>query len=292
MLKVLIQGEKGSNHHIVVNNLFSELETEIISAQTFAELAERLEAREADIAVMAIENSIAGSLLDNFDLLSNNKFSVVGEFYLRISHYLIGSPGSKLEDIVRVYSQPIAIKQCERFISENELEGAEYFDTAAAVPYVLKLNEEAGIKAAAAIAPKLAAEIYDAEVIKAEIETDKDNYTRFVILSRQNEPVNNEVGKAIAEKSNGLQKVMLEMVLKHETGSLVKALSTLANEGFNLTKIESRPIIGESWNYRFYIDFVTDLEKRSIEDKLQHLKGLVNYLRILGTFNAGKKFQP
>lgn len=290
MLKIAIQGERGSNHNLVANKLFGADTFELVCAHNFVEEMDLLESKKVDLAVMAIENSIAGSILGNYDLLNHHDFEIIGEAYLRIEHCLIGSPGQTLAQTKRVYSQEIALKQCEQFIEDYQLEAVEYYDTAASVPHALEQNKDADVAEAAGIAPAIAAEIYGGEIIARGVETNKSNYTRFVVLRRKGDAA--AVPQATEGETHSETKVMLELTLPHQPGSLVKVLNLLATRKFNLTKIESRPIIGESWNYRFYIDFLTTEPPTAVTESLAELKGSVSFLRVLGSFPAGMTYEP
>jgi len=279
-LKVIIQGDEGSNHHAIALKLFKDQELELISAKSFPELFALLDSGVANLAIMAIENSIAGSILQNFDLLTKYKFPVVGEGYLRIEHCLIGLEDSSLADIKVAYTHEMAIKQCVEFFAKNNIEAREYYDTAAAVPYIKNLND----KSIAAVAPAIAASIYGLKIIAKGIEATKDNYTRFIVLNRGSEKLELE--------ANEYYKTMVELKLTHSPGSLVKVLNVLAAANYNLTKIESRPIIGESWHYIFYLDFISTNSNVEVSKKLEKLSEITEYYRILGMFKAGKVFQP
>lgn len=292
-LKIAIQGDPGSNHDLVTRKLLANREYELVCCASFPELFSTLESGAADMGVMAIENSIAGSILGNFDLLSKHpRFKVVGEGYLRIEHCLMGLPEAELEDIKIVYSHEMALKQCEDFIARNQLEAREYFDTAASVPYV----KSKGKKELGAIAPFIAAELYGLKVIQRGVESNKENYTRFVVLSAGGEGLalarSAQAGGNPSEGNQAETKVMLELELAHKVGSLVQALQKMAELGLNLTKIESRPIIGQSWHYRFYIDCITRKSEAEVVGLLGELRPFIEELNVLGIFPPGETFQP
>jgi prephenate dehydratase len=292
-LKIGIQGDLGSNHHLMLAKLFEDkLETvEIVEEEWFTDQAEHLDSGELDLALMAIENSIAGSILENYDLFTKNNFWIIGEGYLRIKHDLIGLERANLDDINVVYSHPMALNQCEEFLRKHNIEQREYHDTAAAVPYVL----EVGDKSIAAIAPALAQKEYGGKVLTESIETDPENYTRFVLLCRDEDK---HKYKAVVKQhsdeteTNLENKTMLELTLAHSQGSLGHVLTLLEKFEFNLTKIESRPIIGESWHYRFYLDFLADETEANIMKNVDELsaKEEVDNLRLLGICPRGKTF--
>lgn len=292
-IKLGIQGERGSFSHLAATKLLGEagVEFEIFSCKTFAELTQGVANGDFDLALMPIENSIAGSILGNYDLLTKHDLSVIAETYLRIQHCLIGLPGKEVNEIKAVYSHEMAIKQCQKFLQEYQIEPREYYDTAGAAKDLKAMN----VDSFAAIASKLAAEEYGLEVIVEGIETDKSNYTRFVLLSNQQGISRyTELVKAIENNANNSQehKLLLEFQTEHKPGALMQALKILANADFNLTKIESRPVIGESWNYRFYVDFITEKDNGVLEQILGELKSKTVHFKLLGKIAQGKSYQP
>lgn len=286
--QVAIQGDLGSNHHLLLTQMLPG--AGVLSCKSFKELFEAvvnqkpMDGKAAALGLLAIENSLAGSLLGNFDLLSTYPVKVIGEGYLRIEHCLIGLPGSNLAKIKRAYSHEMALKQCEQYLSEHNLEPVEYFDTAAAVKYVV----EQGDPSCAAIAPAIAAGIYGGTLLKRGIETNKQNYTRFLLIA----PLEgSSVEITNLKTSDGPTKVMLELELKHEVGSLAKVLKIIVDLGYNLTKIESRPIIGTAWKYKFYLDFEVDQSVvADLTKGLSRLEGACGNFKILGHFPSGRTY--
>ncbi len=304
---VAIQGDLGSNHHLLLTQMlpgaevlscksFKELFEAVVSPDTQRQSEEKIqipqdEKPKSALGLLAIENSLAGSLLGNFDLLSSYPVKVIAEGYLRIEHCLIGLPGSSTAQIKRVYSHEMALKQCDQYLNDNNLEPVEYFDTAAAVKHIVELGDPS----CAAIAPAIAAGIYRGELLQTGIETNKQNYTRFLLIAPLEASVFFESNIVLAaEKAAGQNtptKVMLELELKHEIGSLAKVLKLVVDLGYNLTKIESRPIIGAAWKYKFYLDFELEQALASGLNKgLAELTAACSSLKVLGHFPSGRTY--
>jgi len=277
---IAIQGDRGSNHHVMSEKLFGENHT-LYCAKTFADVFYAVESDQADAGIIAVENSIAGAILQNLDLLSKNDLIVVGEGYLRIEHCLIGLPGAKLKDITSAYSHEMALKQCMEFLEKNAIESREYHDTAAAVPHVKSLGDPR----IGAIAPVAAAKLYGMEVLSQGIETNKVNFTRFIVLSKKNRK--NDIQSQLHYDSTQT-KAMIQFETNHEPGALAKALTLLAAAGFNLTRIESRPLIGKAWRYIFYCDFDCEFSEEIVQERLHLFEHELRNLRIFGVFSEGQ----
>ncbi len=238
-MKVAIQGEFGSFSHEAAGKMTpgAEVAPCALSAEVFAALESCL----VDAAVIPIENSLAGSVLEHFDLLLRHDVRVVAEMPLRIRHNLIAAPGAAVDGVERVYSHPVALAQCRRFLAAHpRMEPVAAYDTAVSVKQLMK----AGDLRVAAIAGKEAARHYGAAVLAAEIEDNPENYTRFFLVLRNGEAVNDPEAN----------KISVAFILKNEPGSLARSLNELADMGTNLTKIESRPVVGKPWEYVFYVD--------------------------------------
>lgn len=276
MKKVAIQGGLGAYHDIAARNYFGE-EIEIVPCLTFKEIFLKAQKDEHLIGIMAIENTIAGGLLLNHDLLKLNDMKIAGEHKLRISHTLSALPGQRLQDIREIVSHPMALMQCSDFIeSLPQVKVVEHEDTALAAREIMEGNTP-GI---AAICSKLAAEVYHLEVIREGIETNKRNFTRFLVLAHEE-----MVGEI--RKSSDIDKASLVFVLPHSEGSLSRVLSVLSFYDINLTRIQSLPIIGREWEYQFYID----LTFSNIERYRQSIKAilpLVGNLKVLGEYVEDK----
>jgi len=271
MNKVSIQGYRGSFHDIVAREKFAE-DAEIIERGDFFGVFDDVKSGLADFGIVAIENSIVGSFLDNYDLLWEYDLEVVGEVYLRVVLNLIALPGVKLKDINEVYSHPRAIQQCRNFLEKHpKIKKVETDDTAGSV----KMVKEMGLRNAAAIASNLAAEIYQMEILARGIETDKKNYTRFLIISR---------GAEYSERAN---KTSLVIRTDNRPGSLCKCLKCFVDEGINLSKIESRPIVGKVWQYYFYLDIEAGRDVSEGKRALRELNKVASMVKILGSYERG-----
>lgn len=275
MKTVAIQGVAGSFHDIAVRNFFKEQEIKLVPCDSFKELFAVIKKDNSIIGAVAIENTIAGSLLPNHTLLRESGFKIVGEYKLRIEHQLVAMPGQTIKDIEKVYSHPIALMQCEDFLVEHpHLEPVESEDTAASA----RLIAEKKIMGRAAICSRLAAEIYGLEVLAEGIETNKRNYTRFLIIA--DSWLADEMLKNIkADKSS------LVFSLPHEEGSLAKVLSILSYYHVNLTKIQSLPIIGREWEYMFYINLTFGNYMR-YRQALDAIRPFTKDLQLLGEYKA------
>lgn len=231
-----------------------------------------MDASKTEGAVMAIENSIAGSIMPNYTLLMESSLTIVGEIYVQIHHQLMALPGTKMEDLKEVHSHYMAIQQCRNFFSAYpDIHLVETADTALAARDIA----ENGLKNTAAIASLTAAELYNLEILARGIETVKNNYTRFLILSRD---------AASVEEPN---KASVHFRVSHEPGSLLKALKVISENGLNLSKIQSFPVIEEEWRYYFHCD----LEFENIEQFEKARTGLVGVtemLRVLGVYHKGE----
>ena len=243
MIKIAIQGEPGSFSHEAATRLAADMREESrivpfsLSAEAFAALARS----EVDAAVIPIENSLAGSVTEHFDLMLTHQFTIVRETLLRIRHNLIAISGASLNQIDRVFSHPVALAQCRRFLAEHpKMESFAFYDTAGSVKQLVELRD----RHAAAIASAEAASYYGAQILVAGIEDNPENYTRFFYLRRAGE----------ARQNPHANKMSVAFTVENRVGTLVAALSELAKEGTNLTKIESRPVHGRPWEYVFYVD--------------------------------------
>ncbi len=277
MKKVAIQGGLGAYHGIAAENFFGE-EVEIVPCVTFKDIFTAIKKDPNTIGIMAIENTIAGSLLGNYNLLKENKLPIAGEFKQRISHCLAALPGQTIHDIKEVESHPIALMQCTEFL--DTLPGVkviEHEDTALAAKDVA----EKQMTATAAICSERAAEIYGLNILARGIETNKHNFTRFLIFG--NKWIVEEI-----QKDEVLNKSSIVFTLPHTEGSLSKVLSVLSFYGISLTKIQSLPIIGREWEYQFYIDVkFTDLER--YHQSLDAIRPLISELKLLGEYPEGRQ---
>jgi prephenate dehydratase len=270
-IRVAIQGITTSFHEVAAMTYFSE-PIETIECLSFHTLCENLKSGAADYAVMAIENSIAGSILPNYFLLQSYHFSIIGELYLPIHMHLLTLPGVKLKDIKCIESHPMAIRQCTEFIHTlNGVDVRESDDTALSAKRV----KEQKLKDTAAIANEFAAKKFGLQILEKRIETHKKNFTRFLVLTR---------------RSNGRQdsnKASLCFEVANEVGSLAEALMTFKNNSINLTKIQSIPIIGKPSEYSIHID-VEWRKRKSYDEAMQQVLRLVKNLNVLGEYKKAK----
>ncbi len=275
--RVAIQGFSGSYHEIAARNYFENDEVEIIPCYTFKDIFKEIQKDNNVVGLMAIENTVAGSILQNYNLLRESQFQVTGEYKLRISHNLAALPGQKIEDIQEVISHPMAIMQCESFLEEYpHLKIIEGDDTALIAEDIRKNN----IKGRAAICSSLAVERFELEALATAIETNKRNFTRFLVISDVWEN-----GLGMKKEAN---KASLVFSLPHSEGSLSKVLTILSFYNINLTKIQSMPVIGHAWEYMFYIDLTFDDYMR-YQQSIEAIKPLTANLKNLGEYKIGKQ---
>ena len=277
-MKVAIQGIKGSFHDIVAKQFFGN-KIELIECMSFTEIPVLLNNNEAESAVMAIENSIAGAILPNYALLDEYNLKIEGEVYLNIHHHLMALSGQKFEDIKEVWSHPMAILQCRKFFRNYpNIKLIEERDTAE----VAQRIQENRITGVAAIASKEAASLFNLEVLADDIQTIKHNSTRFFILKKKSDgttPINK-----INERKN---KSSIKFITRHETGSLAEVLDIFAKHEIGLTKIQSLPKIDEPWKYAFFIDLIFE-DRKLYENALHLINKKVTHLKILGEYKRNK----
>lgn len=277
-MKIAIQGIKGSFHHIVAREYFGS-EIELEECMSFTEIPVLLKNDAVDSAVMAIENSIAGAILPNYSLIDEYGLSIEGEVYINIHHHLMALKGQKLEDIKEVWSHPMALLQCRKFFREHpHIKLIEEKDTAE----VARRIQQEKIRGVAAVAGDLAAELYDLEIIEGNIQTIKNNATRFFVLKKSKEaPYHPSKVAHIKDKSS------IKFVTKHNKGSLAEILDIFAKHEINLTKIQSLPIIDKPWSYAFFIDLVID-DFQLYQNALHLIGRKVNHLKVLGEYHQNK----
>ncbi len=271
--KISIQGFEGSFHQVAAQQFYGK-ETEVVCCATFKEVVKiAADKKQSDGGIMAIENSIAGSILPNYNLLLKSNLKIVGEVYLQINQNLLVNPGVKLEDIKEVYSHPMAIQQCFGFLDKYNWKLIETEDTALSAKHIHQHKN----KHAAAIASKLAAELYSLYVIAPNIHTLKNNYTRFLALQRQ------DVAKEIIDAD----KASINFFTDHSKGSLAKVLTKIAEAGINLSKLQSMPIPGSDFKYSFHADMEFD-NAAQLKNVIKKLENLTDELNVLGVYKNGK----
>lgn len=275
MKKIAIQGMIGSFHDIAAHQYFEGEEIELICCNTFEEVFEEIHHDSKVIGMTAIENTIAGSLLHNYELLRDSGTTIVGEHKLRISHSLLCLPEESWEDLVEVNSHPVALAQCREFLMKHpNLKIVETDDTAGSAKNI----DEKQLKGHAAICSKFAAPLYNMKVLEEGIETNKHNFTRFLVVS--------DPWKADELRERRLtNKANIVFSLPHSEGSLSQVLSIFSFYRINLTKIQSLPIIGREWEYMFYID-VTYNDYMRYRQSIDAITPLIKELKILGEYKA------
>jgi len=274
-VKVAFQGERGAYSEEAARRLLGE-SAETVAQRSFEEMFEAVSRGETLCAAVPIENSLAGSVHKNYDLLLEHDLTIIGEVNVRIVHNLIAAPGVSTPQIRRVYSHPVALAQCERFLRAHpQMEPVPAYDTAGSVKMVMerKRPDEGAIAGASA------AQVYGAQIVIPGIESHQQNFTRFLLLARPDR------APSIRTTSQGKElKTSIVLRLANKPGMLFKALAVFALRDIDLTKIESRPIEGRPWEYSFYLDFLADAAEPRAERALSHLGELAESIRVLGCY--------
>ena len=267
-MNIAIQGIKGSYHHQVASNIYGD-QIDLLTCANFFEIPPLLKNQQADYAIMAIENSIAGAILPNYSLMDEYNLHIKGEYYLPIQHQLMALGHQSLKDIKEVWSHPMALEQCRRFFRQYpHIKLIEEKDTAE----VALLIQKEQLEGIGAIASKKAAEIYRLKIIADDIQTHFNNFTRFVILSEK--PENNQ-GK--------FNKASIKFSLHHQQGSLLSILKLFNENNLNLSKIQSLPIIEKPWEYAFFADLIFE-QPHQFYQVISQIKPIVNELKVFGTY--------
>lgn len=278
MKRIAIQGIKGSYHDMAAHYYFDKEDIELICCSTFEEVFEAIKADSTVIGMVAIENTIAGSLLHNYELLCQSGLTIIGEHKLRISHSLLCLPEDNIEDITEVNSHPVALMQCRDFLSKHPaFKIVEGEDTAGSAEIISREK----LHGHAAICSKFAAPLYGMKVLEEGIETNKHNFTRFLVICQ---PQRANLLRDIRQ----VNKASLVFSLPHEEGSLSQVLSILSFYKQNLTKIQSLPLIGKEWQYMFYVDLAFDDYTR-YSQSLDAIAPLTKELKILGEYQDGRQ---
>lgn len=273
---IAFQGEPGAYSEAAVLEHFGA-DTPTLPCESFDAVFAAVTGGQAQQGMIAIENSVAGSIHHNYDLLLQNELTIIGEHYLRVRHCLIAQPGVKIEDVRQVISHPQALAQCEGYLRRHGMQAQVFYDTAGAVKHLKESGDQTNLAAGsftAAIASRRAADVYGMCVLEEGIEDNPANFTRFQVISR--EPVDTT--------ETGSYKTTIVFSLRNQPGSLFKALSVFALRDIDLTKIESRPLVGRPWEYLFYIDFARPVTDPSAERALAHLDEYAVSLRVLGSY--------
>lgn len=269
-MKVAFQGEPGAYSEQAVFNYFGDVDTQ--PCESFDAVFDAVVSNSCEAGLIPIENSLAGSIHQNYDLLLQHDLHINGECLLRVQHCLIVQPGVKKDEIKRVISHPQALGQCAAYLRKLGVKAEPVYDTAGSV----KMLKESGARDTAAIASRRAAEIYEMQIVEEGVEDNSENYTRFLAVSKT------------ALKPEGESKTSIVFTLKNQPGALFKALSVFALRDIDLTKIESRPLQGQPWEYLFYIDFVGATHEDTARKALDHLSEYALTLRVLGSYRRFK----
>lgn len=270
---ICIQGYEGSFHQVAARSFFGK-EVSVIPCDTFRDLVKRsMDKTKSGGGIMAIENSIAGSILPNYNLLQKSKLKVTGEVYLSISQNLMVNPGVQLEDIKEVHSHPMAILQCLDYLEKYNWKLVETEDTALSAKHIHQHHS----KHAAAIASKLAAELYGMDIVAPNIHTLKNNVTRFLVLQREKET--RDVPDA--------NKASVYFQTNHSKGILAQVLACIASGGVNLSKLQSMPIPGSNFKYGFYAD-MEFTGRKQLDEVMKSIEPLTNSTKIFGIYKRGK----
>lgn len=270
--KIAFQGERGAYSEAAAVEYFGP-NIEPVPCESFEEIFERVTAAEVDKGIIPVENSLAGSIHRNYDLLLRYNLSITGEVQLRIAHQLMVLPGVKAEQIKRICSHPQGLAQCEGSITRHfpHAERVSTYDTAGSA----KMLREETMTNAAAIASRRAAEIYGMDIIYPDFEDNPENYTRFLIISRE------------ATEPEGQAKTSIVYAMENSPGALFKSMAVFALRDIDLTKIESRPLQGKRWQYFFYLDFIGSQHQPHCRNALNNLQEITSYLRVLGSYPRG-----
>jgi prephenate dehydratase len=273
---VAFQGEHGAFSEEAARRVLGP-EAATHPQHTFEQVFEVVVSRRVACAVVPLENTLAGSIISNYDLLLEHDLSIVGEVVLRVVHNLIVPPGVTIEAVKRVYSHPVALAQCGRFlVTHPRLTAVPHEDTAGAVKMIMEEDR----RDQAAIASSAAAKVYGAEILVSQIESHEKNYTRFCVLARPDRAADIPVQTGSTEA----RKTSIVFRIDNRPGALHRTLAVFAEESIDLAKIESRPIPGRPWEYSFYLDFLGDRGDDAVKRALANLSGLTEDLRVLGSY--------
>lgn len=270
------QGALGAFSQEAVRQLLGE-KVEVVPFTKFEEVFRALSRGKIDDAVIPIENTLAGSVHENYDHLLHFDVRIIGETNVRIVHNLIAPPGVRFKDIRKVYSHPVALNQCLLFFTRNrKMESTPFYDTAGSVKMVMEENGQD----AAAIGSEVAASIYGGNILRRSIEDDRRNFTRFFLLNASKRV-------HLPRQRSNHWKTSLVFTTRNTPGALFRALSAFALRDLNLMKIESRPLHGRPWEYLFYLDFLGREDDPRVQNALRHLGELADFLRVLGSYPRG-----
>jgi len=270
---VAFQGERGSFSEEAAYKLLGR-KIRVRPCEAFADIFASVVSGRTKYCLAPIENTLAGSIYENYDLLLEHDLHIVGEVNLRIVHNLLAFAGTTRKNLKQVYSHPVALAQCNRFFAEHpKVQKIPFYDTAGSV----KMLAEKRLPGAAAIASRTAAAVYGARILQAHLEDHHENFTRFLLLSRS---------ASISRRAN---KVSIVFSTQNLPGALFKCLSVFALRDIDLSKMESRPLRGRPWEYFFYLDFIGNVKEERCRNALAHLAEVTNFLRVLGCYEGAKR---
>lgn len=272
-LRVAIQGVAGCFHDAAAREYFEGQDIETVPSETFNEMFNLLKSDASMLGILAIENTIAGSLLQNHELLRQSNMTIVGEYKKYISHSIAALPGQSIDDIAEVNSHPMALRQCEQYLQLHpKMKMVETYDTAGSA----KMIAENNLVGHAAICGRYAAELYGLNVLEDDIQTNKRNFTRFLVVTNPCNAIEFKNQKAV-------DKASIAFTLPHSQGSLSAVLVIFSFYGMNLTKIQSLPIIGREWEYRFYVN-LTFNDYTRYRQSIDAVRPLISDFKILGEY--------
>lgn len=268
---VAFQGERGAFSYAAAKKLLGNTIQDLPSS-TFRDVFEAVKSGKVSFAVIPIENTLHGSVHENYDYLLEYGFPICGETNIRIAHNLIAMPGVRFRDVRKAFSHPVALNQCRQFFRKyTQIESISFYDTAGSV----KMLKEQNIPAAAAIASDTAADIYDGKILKRNIEDHRQNFTRFFLLAKQPRQV---------QSGTGPWKTSVVFSTENAAGALFRAMACFALRDLNLTKIESRPLRGKVWEYLFYVDLIGQTDDKPVQNALNNLREMTHFVRVLGSY--------
>jgi prephenate dehydratase len=271
--KIAFQGERGAFSEEATYQLLGS-KVRVLPCETFSATFRAVVSRKADYCLVPIENTLAGSVYENYDLLLANSLHIVAETTLRIVHHLIAFPPVTFRNLQRVYSHPVALAQCSRFFARHpKILKTPFYDTAGSV----KMLADERPEGAAAIAGRTAAGVYVARILQSHLEDHKENFTRFLLLSKK---------AVVPPRAN---KVSIVFSTRNVPGALFKCLSVFALRDIDLAKIESRPLRGRPWEYFFYVDFMGSVKEERTRRALAHLEEVTQFLRVLGCYQSARR---
>ncbi len=276
-MKVAFQGERGAYSEVALRNYFNE-DVEAIGLELSEEVTDALLNKEVAMAILPVENSIVGNVNVNLDLIYKHPIFAIGEVYQPIHHHLMVVPGTKLEDIKNVYSHPIALAQCRDYLNQHGMKAIADYDTAGSCKLLKEREAQKPLRTEAAIGSVLCAETYGLEILSDKIQHTQNNITRFLILVRED-----EIPEGIIQT-----KTSIAFCANHRPGALLDCLQIFKKYNINMTKLESRPIPEDPFQYIFYVDFMSGLKEAKTIECLQELNRDAHHVKILGSYSGGR----